>query len=292
MNKKRLIVNADDFGMSKEITDGIIKAHQDGIVTSTSLMVNMPDSERAASLVKQIPSLDVGIHLNLTDGYPILESKKVSSLVDESGRFLGKDIIIPKLRKLKINHKEIESEFSAQIDRMIKIGINPSHIDSHHHVHIYPKSVLALKRVAKKYNIGKTRITRFYLIYTLDQKYIKEEFWQYKRICSIKLKNIYKTLLHGFYLNKLKTAEYRVSPLLIFPIEREIDFKVQWLTILESLPMGVFEAACHPGYLNNNMKPIDCVAKRRYQELDALTDGKVKNAVKINNVELINFKDL
>src|SRR4030043_336716 len=89
MKRKMLIVNADDFGMSEEISDGIITAHLEGIVTSTSLMVNMPDAKRAVRLAQQTPSLDVGMHLNMTEGHPVLPPEKVPTLVNNTGEFLS-----------------------------------------------------------------------------------------------------------------------------------------------------------------------------------------------------------
>src|SRR4030066_295788 len=101
MKKKMLIVNADDFGMSEEISDGIITAHLEGIVTSTSLMVNMPDAKRAVRLAQQTPSLDVGMHLNMTEGHPVLPPEKVPTLVNNTGEFLS-DKKIEHYKKLVI----------------------------------------------------------------------------------------------------------------------------------------------------------------------------------------------
>src|SRR3972149_7215211 len=119
MNNKNLIVNADDFGMSTEITDGIIQSHIKGIVTSTSLMANMPDAPRAVTIDKDLPELTTGIHLNITEGAPILPPNEVQSLVDSTGNFLERDEMITKLKKWQVRPNEIAAEFSAQIARMM-----------------------------------------------------------------------------------------------------------------------------------------------------------------------------
>jgi predicted glycoside hydrolase/deacetylase ChbG (UPF0249 family) len=132
----RLIVGADDFGWTQGINRGIIDAHKNGIVTATSLLVNAPYAAEAAKAAKKFPSLDVGIHLNLDAGCPILSPNDVPTLVDASGRFY--DLRQVKLRAVtgRLNIKELVAEFKAQIQRAVELGVNPTHIDSHHHVHI------------------------------------------------------------------------------------------------------------------------------------------------------------
>ena len=84
---KKLIINADDLGLSRGITDGIVLAHREGILTSASLMVNQPATEYAVEQLRCLPTLDVGIHLNLCQGSPVLPAKSVPSLVDSTGKF-------------------------------------------------------------------------------------------------------------------------------------------------------------------------------------------------------------
>ena len=84
---KLLIINADDFGMAAGVTNAIVDCHNNGIVTSTTLMTNMPDAERAADLSRPLKALGVGVHLNLTEGRPLTDSALLPDLVDESGEF-------------------------------------------------------------------------------------------------------------------------------------------------------------------------------------------------------------
>jgi len=123
-----LIVNADDFGLSKGVNYGIIDAHVNGIVTSTTLMVNMPAAKHASSLAKKYPSLGVGVHFNLTAGKPI--HLNVPSLVNDKGYFHSKKDVLN-----KANVIEIEKELRAQINEFFTLGLSPSHIDTHHNLH-------------------------------------------------------------------------------------------------------------------------------------------------------------
>ncbi|MDQ0227340.1 chitin disaccharide deacetylase [Metabacillus niabensis] len=123
-----LIVNADDFGLSRGVNYGIIESHKNGIVTSTTLMVNMPAAKHAVSLAKKFRTLAVGIHLNLTVGKPI--HPNVPSLVNDKGYFHSKKDILN-----KANVFEIENEFRAQINEFYRLGLDPTHLDTHHNLH-------------------------------------------------------------------------------------------------------------------------------------------------------------
>ncbi|TDT51901.1 chitin disaccharide deacetylase [Fonticella tunisiensis] len=142
----KLIVNADDFGYSKGVNLGVIEAFKNGVVTSTTMMTNMPGAEHAASLAKENPGLGVGIHLVLTMGKPVRND--VPSLVDENGRF-------HRLKDMtdKIKVEDVEREFEAQIERFLSFGLTPTHLDSHHHVHTQKKILPVVMKLAEKYNL-------------------------------------------------------------------------------------------------------------------------------------------
>ncbi|HWI60281.1 MAG TPA: carbohydrate deacetylase [Symbiobacteriaceae bacterium] len=131
---KRLIINADDLGLSEGANLGILRAHQTGIVTSATVMMNMPGAVAALSLARQHPSLGVGIHLTLTGGRPL--SPDVPSLTDADGSFL-KNASSPK-------RDELECELRAQVEAFLASGLTPTHLDSHHHVHLQIPAVAAI----------------------------------------------------------------------------------------------------------------------------------------------------
>lgn len=150
MKLKKLIVNADDFGMTEANTIATVLCHEDGIVTSTTLMVNMPFAPLAAQLSKAHPNLGVGIHLVLTVGRPLVEGAK--SFTDENGNFRR-----PKSYpdgKPHADPDELYTEWKAQIEKFIEImGCKPTHIDSHHHVHLRPWHMDVTMRLAREYDL-------------------------------------------------------------------------------------------------------------------------------------------
>lgn len=142
----KFIINADDFGYSSGVNLGIIEAYQNGVVTSATMMTNMPGAAHAAKLSKENPELGVGIHLVLDCGFPV--SRNVPSLVDEDGKLLK----IGQLEKLA-EIADIEKEYKAQIERFLEFGLTPTHIDSHHHLHGHPKIYPVVEKLAKEYRL-------------------------------------------------------------------------------------------------------------------------------------------
>ncbi len=152
-----LIVNADDFGISQGVNQGIVEAHLKGILTSTTAMANMPAFDHAVQLKREHPTLAVGVHLNLTAGTPVLPSEKVPDLIDRTGRFLRVDRLLLGLTLGRIDLRQVEAELSAQVERAIRAGLDPGHLDSHHHVHCHPALHSVAVRLAQRYEISGMR---------------------------------------------------------------------------------------------------------------------------------------
>lgn len=148
----KLIVNADDFGYSKGVNYGILDAHRDGIVTSATMMANMPGFVHATGLAKQHPTLGVGIHLVLTCGTPLLPD--VPSLVDEHGAFRKQSEIFQ-----HATSEDIERELVAQFEKFMASGLKPTHLDSHHHVHAHEKVFPIVRRLAERHGLPLRRIS-------------------------------------------------------------------------------------------------------------------------------------
>lgn len=142
----KLIINADDFGLSNYVNEGIIQAYKEGIVTSTTMMCNMNSSEEAAKLAKENQELGVGIHFVLTAGKAL--SKDCPSLLNKNGEFLKYEEI-----EQFATSEDIRRELNCQLDKFMSYGLKPTHIDSHHHVHRIKKVFDIVKEIAIKYNL-------------------------------------------------------------------------------------------------------------------------------------------
>ncbi|WP_299725501.1 chitin disaccharide deacetylase [uncultured Endozoicomonas sp.] len=144
----KLIVNADDFGLTRGVNLGIIEAFQQGIVRSTTLMAGMPAELHAAELSRQNPELKVGIHLRLTTGQAMAED--VYSLIDSTGQLQNQTMF---WENKTMSTQEIEKELRAQVEHFLKLGIELSHMDGHHHCHRHPLVAPVAQKLSDEYQV-------------------------------------------------------------------------------------------------------------------------------------------
>lgn len=165
---KQLIVNADDFGLHPLINAGIIKGHQEGFITSTSLMPSAPCWQEAVRLAKENPRLGIGVHLTLVGGVPsVLPKEKVSSLLDDDGLFLPDYVAFAKrYYGGAVKRSELEAELRAQLERALSCGVNITHIDSHQHTHVLPGINSLVLKLSNEYNIIRVRIPKEGYLFT------------------------------------------------------------------------------------------------------------------------------
>ena len=135
----RLIINADDLGLTEGVTRGILEAHEAGVVTSASMLVNTPGFDDAVRRVAGHPALSVGLHLNLTVGRPVADPATVASLLDSgTGQFLSLGRLIRRALSGRVVSEHVLRECEAQIGRLRASGVGVTHLDSHRHVHALP----------------------------------------------------------------------------------------------------------------------------------------------------------
>lgn len=134
---RMLIVNADDLGRTPGVNEGILRAHREGIVTSATVMMNMPATEEALRLARAEPGLGLGVHLNFTSGPPLLPPDEVSALVGPNGWFLGQDTLAASPDVIDV--AQLRSELRTQIERFRALAGEPDHLDCHHFVHLHPR---------------------------------------------------------------------------------------------------------------------------------------------------------
>ncbi len=146
----KLIINSDDFGYGRAINYAIIDTHQEGILTSATLMTNTPGFEHAVKLAKENPTLGVGVHLVLTFLKPLRDD--VPSLVDEEGNFYRPDA--HRAGYAVVDPEELFKEWDTQIQKVLDAGIEPTHLDSHHHSHTFNEVHYdVFTRLSEKYDL-------------------------------------------------------------------------------------------------------------------------------------------
>ena len=153
----QVIVNADDLGYASDVNKSIFELIDRGKVTSATLMANAPAVESAAQELKRYPQASFGAHLNLTEFAPLAPTSGLEQLLDARGNFNAN---IRKVRSDGRMRNAIFVEWSAQIERLRALGVNVTHLDSHHHVHTIPSLFPVLKRLQSQYGLRKVRLTR------------------------------------------------------------------------------------------------------------------------------------
>ncbi len=269
---KRLIVNADDFGFTRDVNAGIIEAHRRGILTATTLMANGAAFDDAVRLAEENPTLDVGCHLVLVQG----ES------VAEPGRPLpagGAELF----RALAGERLPVYREFAAQIRRIRAAGICPTHLDTHKHTHLLPHVLAAVARLAQEFGIPWVR-RPFDLPLAASRAGVPLGRRLLSRALTVASGGFYETLrAHGcrttdHFAGFQITGRYRAA---------------QLAALIRALPEGSTEFMCHPGRCGAELRAARTRLKEsREAELEALMDPAVRQALQEAGVKLTSYRDL
>jgi hopanoid biosynthesis associated protein HpnK len=274
---KRLIVNADDFGMSPAINAGIIRAHRRGIVTSATIVANGASFAEAVRLAAANPQLGVGVHLNLVEGRPVARAGSVSSLVDQTGRFRGASVALAAHHwRGRINRDELVLELEAQISRVIDAGLQPTHVDSHMHTHCLPGIDEAVAAAAARFGIRRVRCAAERV--SRPTRDVSPGSWMRSTVVSyLAARSRDRLRARG-----LRTTDHFVGPRFM----GRLDLR-RLQAIIEGLPAGTTELMCHPAAAPEPPDRIDRVA-----ELAALTSGRARMIVAARGVELVTFANV
>lgn len=171
-----LIFNADDFGISQGVNEAIFKAHTQGVLNSTSIMITLKYVPQALEMAKQMPNLNIGLHANLTNENSVLSKDEIPLLVDEKGKFKHGFVNLALLSVLhpKELKNQAKKEIRAQIEKARACGIKLAHLDSHRHIHMIPGIFKACMELAAEYNIPRLRFVNENPLATIKQTAGKE----------------------------------------------------------------------------------------------------------------------
>jgi predicted glycoside hydrolase/deacetylase ChbG (UPF0249 family) len=261
---RRLIVNGDDFGFTRDVNEGIVEAHRNGVLTATTLMANGDAFDHAVALARQTPSLDVGCHLVMVQGRSVLDpTRDLPATLPE----LVRDVLRGKLA--------VYDELSAQVRKIARAGIRPSHIDTHKHTHLLPPVLAAVARIAREFRIPWVRRPFDFGIDT-GARIMKSAVAVGMRVAS-----------PGFTraLGDLRTTDHFTG----FQITGILG-PANLIETLERLPEGLTEFMCHPGKLGPELRAAKTRLKEsREIELAALVSSEVRNVIDRRGIRLVNY---
>jgi predicted glycoside hydrolase/deacetylase ChbG (UPF0249 family) len=267
--RKQLVVNADDFGFTPDVNEGIVEAHRRGILTATTLMANGEAFEDAVRQARETPTLDIGAHLVLVGGRSTLTGKALPETV---GKLLGALV----RREIRV-HEELR----AQVRRIVDAGLRPTHLDTHKHTHLAPPVLDAVARVAEEFGIVWVRRPFDFPLNAMPVPPLRRLTSRAMALAGPLFENVLarhgcKTTGHfaGFQITGLfRTAEL--------------------VELMDAIPEGSTELMCHPGYCREALRNAQTRLKEsRERELDALVSRQVRDAVERNGIEVVGYGGL
>jgi chitin disaccharide deacetylase len=289
---KRLIVNADDFGFTRGVNAGTLRAFERGILTSATLMANGDAFDEAAAMARANPRLGVGVHLVAVGGPPVARPSEIPSLVDADG-LLPRTLtdLIKLLARGRVRVEHVEREFAAQVERVRGAGVMPTHLDSHKHSHTQPLVMTALARVAAAFDIRAVRNPfeswRAPVITGAAARARRGVYLKQAVMCAAvapRARAFHRTVReHGLHAPDFFCG-VRLTGLLDAEAVRRV---------IGGLRDGTTELMCHPALYDDELERAATRLKReRQRELEALTDEGVRHSVNAQGVRLINYQEL
>lgn len=286
---KELILNADDFGLTRGVNEGIIHGHREGILTSTTLMATGPAFEDAVARALANPTLGVGCHLVLVGGKAVSPPADIPSLADARGQ-MPKSLaaFVAKISTGKINPAEIERELRAQIEKTRHAGIEPTHVDTHKHTHAHPIVMEALGRVAKALGIKKVRKPMEKLRDSWDSSRGENGRMSAQLLASAAVRAItpqfdsiarrYQLRSPDHFLGLAMTGKLGPTAL---------------RHLIKTVPDGSSEIMLHPGICDEELRYSGSrLQEQRQFELEGLLDNSVRTVVSEQNIRLISYREL
>ena len=289
---KRLVVNADDLGLTEGVNRGILEAHRRGILTSATLLANGAAFASGLALAREAPKLGVGVHLNLSDGRPVCDPSAVPSLVNQGGRFFGGPAVLARRILLgRVRFAEVERELGAQIEKVRNAGVQITHLDGHKHVHMLPGVFPIVVELARACGIGGVRAA-------VEQPVaLGAMLRRHPGAATAIVKQSLRARALGWLAMDAHKQLWQAGlacPMYFFGITQTGFLDAAELeAILWNLPEGSSELMCHPGYADGALReaPTRLVAERE-QELVALTRPETRKRVAALGIELINYRGL
>ena len=283
--KKRLIVNADDFGIHGTVNKAVYRGFESGILTSTSIMAGGRAFDDAVAMAKTMGDIGIGIHLTLVGGLEtVLPQAEVPSITWDNGVLCNNyvDLILRDLKGL-IRAEDVYNEWDAQIRKILDTGLSVTHIDGHQHMHMWNNFFPIALSLAKKYKIHCMRVPDESLTFGLS--------FRPKSLFRFSAKNALSLMARN-HRDSLKKAGIKSNDHFFGMLYGGHFHEQRMYDAAGKLEAGVTEFMCHPAANSQLMESTFHWGYHGEDELKALLSLRLKNELKEKDVELISYRDL
>ncbi len=274
-DRRRLIINADDFGLAPGVNAGIVEAHNAGTVTSTSMMVHCPGWHDALITRRAVPTLGIGLHFNVLLGAPITAARTL--IEPRRGQFLPLGTLVQRALLRTVTSDDIEAECEAQLAALRAEQITVTHIDSHRHTHALPVFRGAIARVAARHGLPLRRPMESLVPFVTDISSV---------LHRAVVATAYRVTSSGAAVTR--STEHFTG----IALQGADDFASRLLHTLATLRDGTTELMVHPGHVDAALTRVDDYTAAREQELGALTSPAVCDRISAGNFTRISFAEL
>jgi predicted glycoside hydrolase/deacetylase ChbG (UPF0249 family) len=265
------VVNADDFGFTPDVNEGIVEAHRHGILTATTLMANGAAFDDAVRLAREVPGLDIGCHLVLIGGRSLTTARALPRSVPQ---------LLGALARREIR---VYEELAAQVKRIVDSGVRPTHLDTHKHTHLAPPVLDAVARLGEEFGI---RWVRRPFDFPLNA--LRGTVPRLKRVTSDAMGLLRRRFHRVLERHGCRTTDHFAG----FQITGRFR-TAQLVELLDALPEGSTELMCHPGRCGQALRNAPTRLKEsREHELEALIAAEVREALERNRIELVSYRGL
>lgn len=288
---RKLIVNADDFGLTPGVDRAIIECHNSGVVTSTTLMATGAAFEDAVQAARLAPGLSVGCHVVLVDGTPVSPADTIDTLVairsaEPEKFFSSLSAFAARAMLGGFDQDQLVTEITAQVRKIQSTGLHVTHLDTHKHAHMFPEILTALLRAARICGVRAIR-NPIVPVKALPAKRFKAKRELWKRYSQVRV-------LHTFsrqFQHKTKRAGIFAPDGVIGVIETGmVDAELLRQTIAK-LPEGTWELLCHPGYDDADLGRVRTrLRASREQERDLLISPEFRQFLAEQKIELLGYR--
>ncbi len=284
---KRLIINADDFGLTRGVNRAIAEAHEHGIVTSATLMAGGPEFDEAVALARRLPRLSIGCHVDLIQLAPVLPASRLPTLTRDGQFRPGFARFARAALQNRLSGAEIAAEAAAQIRKLQAAAIPVTHFDTHKHTHLFPQVLRPLLQAARECGIGAVRnpfepaaIARFSEVASRPKLV--------GRYCAVRA---FRSMA-GKFRKMVEAAGMATTDGTVGIVFTGSFNERRLRALVQRIPAGTWELVTHPGYNEAALHRLSALTASRQAELTLLTSTHIRDLLREAGVQLISYHEL